>query len=61
MNGIIHFLTHLVTQQISTGGAPRFIYLTSHGTRYDVPGSLALSVVLRPGLRLRRRQKQGGY
>jgi hypothetical protein len=59
MNGIIHFLTHLVTQQISTGGAPRFIYLPSHGTRHDVPGSLALSVVLRPGLRLRRRQKQG--
>ena len=55
MNGFIHFLTHLVTQQISTGRAPRFIYLPFHATRHDVPGSLALSVALRPGMRVRRR------
>ena len=72
MNGIIHFLTHLLTQmgrlvskltvqhstkKISVGEAPHFIALRPYGDRRDIPGSLALSVILAPAMRSRRRQK----
>lgn len=74
MNRIIQFLTnllaqmerleskltdHKMTRKFSTRETPRFITLPPQGTRQDVRGSLALSPVLSPGARSRRRQKPG--
>ena len=48
-----------VTKRISARKAPLFISLPLQGTRQDAPGSLALSAVLSPGVRSRRRRKPG--